>query len=86
MGVLLSDGKHLGGINRIVVDPATGQIIDLVVHKRRLFHEDRVVPLGAVVRTDGGSLVLEQRYSAHNLSRSVGRATSRTATVHTAKV
>jgi uncharacterized protein YrrD len=51
-----------------VVDPATGQIIDLVVHKRRLFNEDRVVPLGAVVRTDGGSLVLEQRFSAHNLS------------------
>ncbi len=68
MSVLLSEGKRLGRINRIVVDPATGQIIDLVVHERRLFHEDRVVPLGAVVRTDGGSLVLEQRYSAYNLS------------------
>jgi uncharacterized protein YrrD len=68
MDVFLWDGTQVGKVDRIVIDPVTAQITDLVVHKGHFFTEDRVVPLGAVSRTDEGSVVLEQRYSAENLA------------------
>jgi uncharacterized protein YrrD len=68
MDVFLWDGTQVGRVDRIVIDPVTAQVTDLVVHKGFFFKEDRVVPVDAVVSTDEGAVVLEQRWTVDSLS------------------
>jgi len=49
--VVSADGKDLGHVRRVVIDPRNDQIKDIVVRKGKLFTEDRVVPMELVAET-----------------------------------
>jgi uncharacterized protein YrrD len=40
-----ADGKDLGRLDRVVIDPKTGDIVNIVVKKGFFFSEDRVIPI-----------------------------------------
>ena len=40
--------EHIGNVDKVVLDPRTGDVLDVVVLKGVFFPEDRVVPIGAV--------------------------------------
>lgn len=46
--VYTSDDKDVGSIDRVVLDPRTGEVTGIVVRKGFLFTEDRVVPIGLI--------------------------------------
>ncbi len=46
--VYTSDGQDVGTVDRVVLDPQTNEVNDLVVRKGWLFIEDKVVPLALV--------------------------------------
>lgn len=46
--VLTADGRKIGKIDRVVVDPATGEVTHLVVRKGFLFSTDKVLPVNLV--------------------------------------
>lgn len=52
------DGR-CGKVAKLVVDPATEQVTDLIVQKGFLQKEDRVVPVSAVARTSRGEVRLD---------------------------
>jgi sporulation protein YlmC with PRC-barrel domain len=71
----LSDGRSVGQLDRVVVDPRTKEVNYIVVRKGALFTTDKVVPLtlvaqadvdGVTLREDAGDLehlpVFEERY------------------------
>ncbi len=51
--VVSAEGKALGHVRRVVVDPHTDEVRDLVVHSGTLLAEERVMPIGMVKETDG---------------------------------
>ena len=51
--VVSADGKDVGHVRRVVIDPRTDAISDLVIREGILFTEDRVVPIEMVADTDG---------------------------------
>jgi uncharacterized protein YrrD len=56
--VRLSGGADVGRIDRVVVDPRTKAITDVVVRGGRLFKEDRLVPMELVASADEDGVVL----------------------------
>ena len=56
--VVSADGKDLGHIQRVVLDPKTDEVKDIVVRAGKLLTEDRVVPVEQVRDTDGGQIHL----------------------------
>jgi len=59
------DGRQVGHINRVVLNPKTKEVTDIIVRKGFLFAEDKVVPLNLVessiaerilLREDAGNL------------------------------
>ncbi len=46
--VYTADGKDVGKIDRVVLDPHTNEITHVVVRKGWLFTEDKVVPMGLI--------------------------------------
>src|SRR5215212_7558767 len=42
--VYTSDGRDAGTVDRVVVDPSTEEVRELIVRKGWLFNEDKVVP------------------------------------------
>lgn len=48
--VYTSDGKNVGSIDRVVLDPRTDDVTDLIVRKG-WFSEDKVIPVGLVETT-----------------------------------
>jgi uncharacterized protein YrrD len=54
------DDKHVGNVDRVVIDPKTNQVTDIVVRKGLLFTEDKVVPLNLVSRSDKDQVILHQ--------------------------
>jgi uncharacterized protein YrrD len=59
--VKTSGGEKIGRIDRVVVDPATGEITHLVVKKGLLFTQDKVVPVDLIESTTEKQVVLKQR-------------------------
>jgi uncharacterized protein YrrD len=57
--VVGADGKDIGHVRRVVIDPRNDQIKDLVVRKGMLFTEDRVVPIELVAETTGEQVRLK---------------------------
>ena len=43
------DGRHVGRVDRVVLNPKTKEVTDIVVRKGHLFAEDKTVPLRFVV-------------------------------------
>lgn len=59
--VYAANGQELGFIERVVVNPGTKVITDIVVHTGNLFQkEDRVVPIDFVVETTEDKIVLRE--------------------------
>jgi uncharacterized protein YrrD len=58
--VFTSDGKEVGTINRIVLDPETNEITHIVVQKGWLFAEDKVIPFGRVQSVTGDKVVIDE--------------------------
>jgi uncharacterized protein YrrD len=49
-GVYTLDGSQVGSLDRVVIDPRSGEVTHLVVKKGFLFTEDKVVPVDLVER------------------------------------
>lgn len=75
VGVRMSDGKSVGQLDRVVIDPRTKEVNYIVVRQGVFFTTDKVVPLtlvasaeedGIVLREDAGDLeqlpAFEERY------------------------
>jgi uncharacterized protein YrrD len=56
--VLTADGKDIGHVDRVVMDPATREITHLVVRQGWLFTEDKVLPFGWIDRADENEIRL----------------------------
>jgi len=50
--VMASDGKHVGDLRRVVIDPSTNEVRDIVVRQGKLLSQDRVVPIEQVAQSD----------------------------------
>lgn len=58
--VVSRDGKHIGDVDRLVVDPKTGEIVQLIVKKGVILSTDRIVERGAIQQIDpDGTLRLD---------------------------
>jgi uncharacterized protein YrrD len=55
--VLSSDGTYLGKVDRIVVDPTTHEMVEIIVHKGFLFTTDRMIELPFIEEVDEDSIV-----------------------------
>lgn len=53
-----ADGKDVGHLDRVVMDPRTNEITHLVVRKSWLFTEDKVVPIDMVARSTEDAVTL----------------------------
>jgi len=55
--VITSDGKEIGKVDRLVLDPETREITEAIVHKGFLLTEDRIVPMSSVRGVDSDGAV-----------------------------
>lgn len=60
VGVRMSDGKSVGQLDRVVVDPRTKEVNYIVVRKGAFFTTDKVVPLTLVERAEEDGVVLRE--------------------------
>ncbi len=60
VGVRTSDGKAVGQLDRVVVDPRTKEVNYIVVRKGTFFTTDKVVPLTLVARADDDGVTLRE--------------------------
>jgi sporulation protein YlmC with PRC-barrel domain len=57
--VLSADGRQVGSIDRVVLNPETKLVTHIVVRRRGLFSkEDKVVPVGLIDRSTGNEIAL----------------------------
>ena len=49
--VVTADGRDVGHVERVVIDPGTRDLSHLIVSRGRLFKEDRGVPFNLVAHT-----------------------------------
>ncbi len=57
--VVTSDGQNSGTVDRVVLDPRTKKVTDVVLRKGFLLPEDKVVPIQHVVKADDQEVVLK---------------------------
>lgn len=60
VGVRTSDGKSVGQLDRVVVDPRTKEVNYIVVRKGAFFTTDKVVPLTLVASADDEGIALRE--------------------------
>ncbi|MDE3088955.1 MAG: PRC-barrel domain-containing protein [Chloroflexota bacterium] len=53
------DGKEVGRIDRVVIDPKTKKVADIVIRKGFLFTEDKVVPAALIAAGQKGRIILQ---------------------------
>lgn len=53
-----ADGKDVGHLDRVVMDPRTNEITHLIVRKGWLFTEDKVVPIDLIARSTEDAVTL----------------------------
>jgi sporulation protein YlmC with PRC-barrel domain len=58
MKVISSDGKDVGEIERVVIDPVTKSVSHVVIEKGLLFPDDRVLPVNLIQETQGKEATL----------------------------
>jgi len=56
--VFTTDNRQIGHVDRVVLDPKTKEVTDIVVRKGLIFTEDKVVPFDLVAGTRDGQVVL----------------------------
>jgi len=61
--VYTSDGQDVGTVDRVVLDPQTNEVSDLVVRKGWLFVEDKVVPIEMVASATEDQVTLRETKS-----------------------
>ena len=54
------DGKQMGTINRLVLDPETNEITHIVIQKGWLFSEDKVIPFDRVHSSNADKIVIDK--------------------------
>ncbi len=59
--VFTADGKQVGRIDRVVLDPKNKEIIGVVVRKGLLFTEDKVVPAGLIATATEDRVTLREK-------------------------
>ncbi|HLY29145.1 MAG TPA: PRC-barrel domain-containing protein [Aggregatilineales bacterium] len=57
--VVTSDGQNSGTVDRVVLDPRTKQVTDVVLRKGFILPEDKVVPIQHVVEANDQHVVLK---------------------------
>ena len=62
--VYTADGKKLGHLSRVVLNPHTKEVTDIVVHKGHFFTTDKVIPVKDIQQT------LETRITLHRSAES----------------
>lgn len=60
VGVRVSDGKLMGKLDGVVIDPRSKEVNYIVVRKRGLFKSDKLVPLGLVVSAEDDGVTLRE--------------------------
>lgn len=58
--VYTASGETIGHIDRVVMDPKTLEVTNLIVRKGTLFTEDRVVPVSQISQANEERVTLEQ--------------------------
>lgn len=58
--VLTFDGKDVGRIDHVVLDPQTKEITHMVVRKGFLFAEDKIVPISLIASSDEDTIYLRE--------------------------
>jgi uncharacterized protein YrrD len=58
--VYTTDGDHVGNIDRVVIDPQTKAVTDVVVRKGFLFPEDKVIPVEVIARATEDRVLLRR--------------------------
>lgn len=58
--VITADGRKVGHIDRVVIDPRTKEVTHLVVRKGFIFKRDKVVPVDLVETTAGERVKLKK--------------------------
>jgi sporulation protein YlmC with PRC-barrel domain len=56
--VITSDGQKLGVLERVVMDPRSKKVTDIVVGKGFLLHEEKVIPSDIIQAAEGGRVQL----------------------------
>jgi len=56
--VFTADGRKVGSIDRVVIDPRTREVSHIVIRKGFLFAEDKVVPIDLIAKTTEDRIVL----------------------------
>src|SRR5690349_21815054 len=57
--VYAADGSRLGDVDRVILNPQTWEVTDIVVHKGFVFTTDKVIPVDDIEQT------LEDRITLH---------------------
>lgn len=55
------DDKQVGHVDRVVIDPRTREITDIVVRKGFLFKQDKVIPRRLIQSSEGDHIVLNAK-------------------------
>jgi uncharacterized protein YrrD len=63
--VRTADGKHVGSIDKLILEPDSGDVRAIVVQKGLLFHDDIEIELDGIVGVDGD--VVQVRYTEKQL-------------------
>lgn len=66
--VRTADGKKVGGVDRVVMDPRTKEVTHIIVNKGLLFPQDKVVPI-SLIGTVEDDMEVHLREDAGDLDR-----------------
>ena len=58
--ILTADGKQVGHLDRVVIDPKTKEVTHIVVHKGFIFTEDKVVPVNLIASAKEDRITLRE--------------------------
>ena len=58
--ILTADGQSVGSLNRLVVNPKTMELSDIVVRTSTLFNHERVIPTRYVAETTEDQIILQE--------------------------
>src|SRR5260221_14110391 len=66
-GVYTADGRKVGVIDRVVIDPRSDKVTHVVIRKGFLFVEDKVVPIDLLAEASEDGILL--RPDVHDLDK-----------------
>ncbi len=66
--VTLEEGKEIGRIRGLVVDPACGEVAALLVQRGSIFPEQKVIPYPRVVSVGSSALTVQKASNAERLA------------------